>query len=51
MGARIPQSKKSMVIQKWLAGIATDRIAAECGVSGDAVSGIIAYWTTSGQQG
>jgi hypothetical protein len=44
MGARIPQIRKSQVIQKWLSGIPRDRIAAECGMSGGAVSGIIDDW-------
>ena len=44
MGARIPESKKSMIIQKWLSGMNRDRIAAECGLSGGAVSSIIANW-------
>ena len=44
MGARIPQTTKSLVIQKWLSAIPRDRIADECGISGGAVSGIIDDW-------
>jgi hypothetical protein len=44
MGAGIPDSVKSTVTQKWLAGMSRDAIAAECGLSGGAVSGIIANW-------
>jgi hypothetical protein len=37
MGARIPLSTKSQVIQKWMAAIPRDIIAVECGLSGGAV--------------
>jgi hypothetical protein len=47
MGARIQEARKSLVIQKWLTGIARDRLAAECGISGGAVSTIIANWRAS----
>lgn len=47
MGARIPLSTKSQVIQKWMAAIPRDIIAVECGLSGGAVSGIVADWRST----
>ena len=44
MGIRIHPSTKSQVVQKWIAAVPRDRIAAECGLSGGAVSGIVADW-------
>jgi hypothetical protein len=42
MGARIPLSTKSQVIQKWMAAIPRAIIAVERGLNGGAVSGIVA---------
>jgi hypothetical protein len=44
MGIRIHPSTKSQVVQKWVEAIPRDTIAAECGLSGGAVSGIVADW-------
>jgi hypothetical protein len=44
MGFRIRPSTKSEVIQKWISAVPRDRIATECGLSGAAVSGIVADW-------
>ena len=44
MGARIPPSTKSVVIQKWMSAVPRDTIAQENGLSEGSVSGIIADW-------
>jgi len=44
MGARIPPSTKSLVIQKWMSAVPRDTIAQENDLSEGSVSGIIADW-------
>lgn len=41
---KINATTRALVIQKWLDGIPRDTIANECGLSGGAVSAIIARW-------
>lgn len=46
--ARLPDTLKTAVIQKWLEGLPRDRIARECGISTGATTGIIVNWKKCG---
>ena len=41
MPAKLPESLKSGVVQQWLKGIERDKLAAELGLSGGAVTNIV----------
>jgi hypothetical protein len=47
MGLKIPESIRSEVMQKWLQGLSRNKIAAICGISQAATSGIIDDWKRS----
>ena len=47
MPARLPESTRSAVVQKWLEGQSRNKIAAQCNVSQGATSGIIDNWERS----
>ena len=44
MPAKIPESLRSAVIQRWLQGVERDKIAFEFGISGGAVTNIVNAW-------
>lgn len=47
MPKKISNTIRSAVKQKWLEGLTRDQIAAECGLSGGGVSGIVFEWSRS----
>jgi hypothetical protein len=47
MAARLPESSRSVVVQKWLEGQSRNKIAVQCSISQGAVSGIIDDWKKS----
>jgi hypothetical protein len=47
MGLKIPESIRSEVTQKWLQGLSRKKVAAMCGISQAATSGIIDDWKRS----
>jgi hypothetical protein len=47
MPARLPESTRSAVVQKWLEGQSRNKIAVQCNVGQGAVSGIIDDWEKS----
>lgn len=47
MGTRIPESLKAEVVWKWLGGHSRNKVAAICGISQAATSGIIDEWKRS----
>lgn len=44
MPSRVPDEVRSLVIQQWLKGELRDKIAADSGQSGGAVTNIISNW-------
>ena len=45
MPSKLPDSFKSLVIQKWLSGTQRDRIGAENGLSAGAVTNLVNEWS------
>jgi hypothetical protein len=44
MPAKLPETVKSLAVQKWLAGHQRDKIAFDCGISAGAVTNVVNEW-------